>query len=134
MFSEDMFANRAIFDNVWWRTGRVAPEFENAQSRLFLDEFYRSVTNFDVRRAMLLIGPRRVGKTWLLQHAIRKLLENKVVAPNHILFFPVDLDSLSDECRDSISIFLGTHHEQLVAYIQQRVLVRQRYVSLVESS
>lgn len=52
---------------------------------------------------MLLIGPRRVGKTWLLQHAIRKLLENKVVAPNHILFFPVD-----------IPVYHGSSLEELV--------------------
>ena len=90
MFSEEMFANRAVFDNVWWRTGKVAPEFENAQSRLYLDEFYRNVTNLDVHRAMLLIGPRRVGKTWLLHHTIRKLLAEGT-EPNHILFFSVDI-------------------------------------------
>ena len=105
MFSEEMFANRAVFDNVWWRTGRVSPEFENAKSRLFLDEFYRYVTNTDIRRAMLLIGPRRVGKTWLLQHTIRKLLADKVVAPNHILFFSVD-----------IPVYHGMSLEELVKY------------------
>lgn len=91
MFSREMFVNRAVFDNVWWRTGKVASEFENAKSRLFLGEFYRYVTDLSVNRAMLLLGPRRVGKTWLLQHTIRKLLTDEVAKPNHILFFSVDI-------------------------------------------
>ena len=90
MFSEEMFSNRVVYDNVWWRTGHVAGEYDNAQSRLFLDEFYRHVTNLTVRRAMLLMGPRRVGKTWLLHHTIRKLLADGVT-PRQIMFFSVDM-------------------------------------------
>jgi len=105
MFSKEMFANRAIFDNVWWRTGKVSPEFASATSRLFLDEFYRYVTDVSVRRALLLIGPRRVGKTWLLQHTIRRLLANEIVLPNHIFCFSVD-----------IPVYHGMSLEELVQY------------------
>ena len=91
MFSQEMFDNRVIRDNVWWRTKAVSSEFANAKSRLFLDDFYRYVTDFSVRRAILLMGPRRVGKTWLLQHTIRKLLASDSVLPNRIFFFSVDM-------------------------------------------
>ena len=90
MFSKEMFVNRAVYDNVWWRTGHVAAEYDNAKSRLYLDEFYRHVTNLTVRRAQLLMGPRRVGKTWLLHHTIRKLLAGGIT-PRQILFFSIDM-------------------------------------------
>ena len=91
MFSEDMFRNRASRDNIWWTTGKVSQEYENAKSRLFLEDFYNYVANTEVNRAMLLIGPRRIGKTWLLQHTIRRLLEKGVVSPKQIMFFSIDI-------------------------------------------
>jgi predicted AAA+ superfamily ATPase len=42
-----------------------------------------------IRRAVLLMGPRRVGKTVLLRHVIRRLLESGV-PPSHVCYVSVD--------------------------------------------
>ena len=91
MFSKEMFANRVNLDNPWWKDGQIADEFLKERSRLFLSEFYRYVTLDGMRRVVLLMGPRRVGKTWLLQHTIRRLLAEEVVPPSQIFFLPIDV-------------------------------------------
>ena len=91
MFSREMFANRVKLDNPWWEDGQVAMEFHGTRPRLFLDEFYRYVNIEGLRRAIVLMGPRRVGKTWLIQHAIDRLLAEGVVPASHIFFLPIDV-------------------------------------------
>ena len=92
MLSEDMFIDRATLDNPWWNTGSVAPEYADSTPRLLLPEFYRRIRDEEgPRRATLLMGPRRVGKTWLMQHAVRQLLADKVCDAKSILFFSLDV-------------------------------------------
>ena len=91
MFSKEMFANRVKLDNPWWSDGHVAEEFCGGRPRLFLDEFYRYVSLENLHRAIVLMGPRRVGKTWLMQHAIRRLLTEGTAHPSQIFFLPVDV-------------------------------------------
>ena len=91
MFSEDMFANRINLDNPWWSSGHVEQEYTKAVPRFFLEKFYRYLTLDGVRRAILLMGPRRVGKTWLIQHAIARLLDREGVPAKNIVFLPIDV-------------------------------------------
>ena len=92
MLSEAMFVDRAVLDNPWWSTGSVAPEYANSTPRQLLSEFYRRIRNEDgPRRATLLMGPRRVGKTWLMHHAIRQLLADGVCDGMAIVFFSLDV-------------------------------------------
>ena len=90
MFSEEMFLNRVILDNPWWKTGDISNDYRSVTPRLFLDSFYKYLSMDGLRRAVLLMGPRRVGKTWLLQHAIGRLLSEKV-SPRHVIFLPIDV-------------------------------------------
>lgn len=91
MFSEDMFANRINLDNPWWNSGHVEKEYTKVMPRFFLEKFYRYLTLDGVRRAILLMGPRRVGKTWLIQHAIARLLDREGVPAKNIVFLPIDV-------------------------------------------
>lgn len=92
MLSEAMFVDRAVLDNPWWSTGSVASEYANSTPRQLLSEFYRRIRNEDgPRRATLLMGPRRVGKTWLMHHAIRQLLADGVCDGMAIVFFSLDV-------------------------------------------
>lgn len=91
MFSKEMFINRIVLDNPWWRTGHIGEEYSQVRPRLFIDTLCHYLMLDGARRAILLMGPRRVGKTWLIQHAIEKLIEKKHVPPQNILFIPVDV-------------------------------------------
>lgn len=116
MFSREMFDNRINLDNPWWRTGVVDPVYTSVKPRCYLEKFYNCLTIDGLRRAILLMGPRRVGKTWLMQHAIQRLIaENRMPARN-IIFLPIDVpvyhgceleELLGETCR-----FLGCDMSQ----------------------
>lgn len=57
--------------------------------RLYFDLFYPFVKERNVRRAVVLMGPRRVGKTIMMFHAIHELLEEQV-NPQKIFFVGID--------------------------------------------
>lgn len=91
MLSKEMFENRARFDNPWWASGRTADCFEQSKPRLALDDVYAHVTNWNLNRATLIMGPRRVGKTWLMQHLVGRLLSKSFVPAHNIVFISVDV-------------------------------------------
>ena len=77
-------------ENPWWDTPGDIPEiFSLWNPRPYLDLFYPLVTNRAINRAIVLMGPRRVGKTVMIHHAIKKLI-NGGVNPNHICYVSID--------------------------------------------
>ena len=77
-------------ENPWWDTPGDIPEtFSIWNPRPYLDLFYPLVTNRAINRAIVLMGPRRVGKTVMIHHAIKKLI-NSGVNPNHICYVSID--------------------------------------------
>ena len=57
--------------------------------RLYLDIFYPLVVDTEIRRAIILMGPRRVGKTVMLYHTIQKLIADGV-SPRNIIYISVE--------------------------------------------
>jgi predicted AAA+ superfamily ATPase len=80
---------RLRFENPWWRTGAIAAQFNDMNRRLYFDLFFPMVQDITVRRALILMGPRRVGKTVMMHHAIHALLESGVPASS-IAFIGID--------------------------------------------
>src|SRR5207248_2404519 len=59
----------------WWAEPHViSPSFSRLRPRAYLDLFFPLLTKTEVRRAILLLGPRRVGKTVLVHHAVQRLI------------------------------------------------------------
>ena len=77
---------RVHVENPWWR-GEL-PHHE-LKPRAYLAMFLPLVRANSVRRAVVLMGPRRVGKTVLIHHAIQTLL-SEGVPPKLICYFSVD--------------------------------------------
>lgn len=77
-------------ENPWWDdlTG-VAPYYKDKRPRAFLAEFMDLVRAENPRRELVLLGPRRVGKTFLIHHAIQQLLDDGVAA-GRILYVQID--------------------------------------------
>jgi len=69
--------SRLEFDNPWW-SDPVSQhvEFSDKPRRKYFPLFLKQVTDRSVRRAVVLMGPRRVGKTVMVYHAIHSLLED----------------------------------------------------------
>lgn len=75
--------------NPWWRTGIVRPEFSKRYKRFAYYEAMNLMHHQDIRRAVVLTGARRVGKTTILYQMIEALL-TQGVDPKRILFVSLD--------------------------------------------
>lgn len=76
-------------ENPWWLSGGIDADLQSLTPRTYLDLFLPLVSDLSVRRAVVLMGPRRVGKTVLIHHSIQALLD-KGVAPSQIAYVSVD--------------------------------------------
>ena len=74
--------------NPWWQSGDAVP-FGELPPRAYLPGFMELIQQHDARRAVLLLGQRRIGKTVMAHHAIRALLKARVSAKN-IMFCSTD--------------------------------------------
>ncbi len=80
--------NRIRFENPWWISGRIDDDFAAMSPRPYI-ELFKSLIESDIRRAAVLSGPRRVGKTVMLHHTIRHLLRQDT-DPKKIIFLTVE--------------------------------------------
>ena len=86
---EKQIIGRLRLDNPWWTEKEIAPFYAQMHPRLYLDIFYPLVAESDLRRAIILMGPRRVGKTVMIFHTIQRLLANGV-SPQNIIYISVE--------------------------------------------
>lgn len=81
---------RLAADNPWWRAGAGIDREEAAwPRRAYFPHFCRLALEVGVRRAVVLIGPRRVGKTVMLKHLVQRLLDDGVVGTAILQQFPL---------------------------------------------
>ena len=64
---------RLRYENSWWVSEQIPESYRDKSKRLYFDLFYPFVTEKTIRRAVVLMGPRRVGKTVMLFHSIKQL-------------------------------------------------------------
>ena len=102
---------RLRFENTWWLSRRVSSFYDSMRRRLYFDLFFPYVEETQVRRAVVLMGPRRVGKTVMLFHSIERLLELGI-EPQKIFFIGMDnpvyvnlgLEDLLELCKLSLGL------------------------------
>lgn len=87
--SQEEIASRMRFDNPWWESGAVETRYREYRRRFYFEPFYKLIKESSINRAAVLMGPRRVGKTVMVYHAIDKLLEEKIPAKN-ILYISLE--------------------------------------------
>ncbi|MDP5169247.1 MAG: ATP-binding protein [Bacteroidia bacterium] len=81
--------SKIAFENPWWKTGRIDDYFYAMKKRLYFDLFSPLVYEKSVKRAVVLMGPRRVGKTVLLFHLIQDLIDHGV-SPKSICYLSIE--------------------------------------------
>jgi predicted AAA+ superfamily ATPase len=100
---------RLEFDNPWWAGGRNEKvAFEDTPRRTYFSTFYARILDASVRRAIVVMGPRRVGKTVMVYHAIKGLLTS---GADPATIFYVSLET---------PIYTGLSLEQLLAVFQAK--------------
>lgn len=88
-FSTEQVIDRMKFENPWWKSKKIDSYYEKMKKREYFQLFFPLVIEREVKRALVLMGPRRVGKTVLLYHAVQELLD-KGVNERDICYFSVE--------------------------------------------
>ena len=89
--SEKEIESRLRLDNPWWQAGvGIEPDYLAFPRRAYLRDFSELVSTEGVNRAVVLLGPRRVGKTILVYHTIQELMEKKDVSGRDILYVSLE--------------------------------------------
>lgn len=82
---------RLRLDNPWWEAGAgIDSEYRDFPHRAYLETFAGLVRQVEVNRAVVLLGPRRVGKTILAYHTIQILLDQQVASGRDILYLSLE--------------------------------------------
>lgn len=103
-------------DNPWWvDPGYLAPEAEYPR-RVYFPSFKAAVFNFEVRRAVVLLGPRRVGKSFMLKQLISDAIASGIDR-RAILYAGIDAP-----------IYSGISLEHFLSYMPQLAGPTQRLV------
>lgn len=106
----EKIVERLRFENPWWVNKQIPEVYSRMSKRLYFNLFYPFVIEKDVKRALVLMGPRRVGKTVMLFHTIQQLLiEN--VNPQQLFFIGIDnpiyvhlsLEDILNLCKQSLN-------------------------------
>jgi uncharacterized protein len=101
---------RLALDNPWWKAGQGIDAEESAwPRRAYFSQFSTLVRAAGVRRAVVLIGPRRVGKTVMLKHLVARLLDDGI-AGTQLLFISLDTPLYSGRSLESlVQMFANLH-------------------------
>lgn len=105
----DKIIERLQYENPWWNTKEIPSGYKNMSKRLYFNLFYPYVQDTEIKRALVLMGPRRVGKTVMMFHAIDQLIQENV-DPQKIFFVGIDnpiyinlsLEDLLNLCKEAI--------------------------------
>ncbi len=86
---EDQLLKRLLIDNPWWTNGTIADDYKRMPERPYINQFFSMIEYNDIRRAVILMGPRRVGKTVMIFHSIERLIRSGV-NPQNIIYISID--------------------------------------------
>ncbi|MDD3877515.1 MAG: ATP-binding protein [Bacteroidales bacterium] len=106
----EKIVERLRYENPWWINKQIPEVYSKMAKRLYFSLFYPFITEKNVKRALVLMGPRRVGKTVMLFHSIQQLLTENV-NPQKIFFIGIDnpiyvhlsLEDILNLCKQSLN-------------------------------
>ena len=87
--SKKQVSDRIKFENPWWVSGHIEDDYNEMTRRLYFDLFKPLVYEKDIRRAVVLMGPRRVGKTVMLFHMVEDMILEGI-NPKKIIFITIE--------------------------------------------
>ena len=96
-------------ENPWWDGAGIRDDYRELKPRAYFERFASLVEETGVRRAVVLMGPRRVGKTVLLHHVIHRLLASGEYAARDVGYISLDqplytrlsIEEAAEEIRQS---------------------------------
>lgn len=106
----EKIVDRLRYENPWWVNMKIPEVYSSMAKRLYFSLFYPFVIEKKIRRALVLMGPRRVGKTVMLYHSIQELISGNI-NPQKIFFVGIDnpiyvhlsLEDILNLCKKSLN-------------------------------
>lgn len=104
--TEQQIIDRIKFENPWWIKRRIDDFYDSMKRRLYFPVFFPLIVEKSIKRAVVLMGPRRVGKTVLIHHCIQKLIDSGI-DPQRIFYLSIEtpifngigIETLFDYCK-----------------------------------
>jgi len=111
LFPQEKIKERLRYENPWWVTKAIPELYRTMSKRLYFNLFYPFVVEKEIKRAVVLMGPRRVGKTVMMFHTIDQLIQENV-NPQKLFFIGIDnpiyinlsLQDILDLCTEALKI------------------------------
>jgi len=88
-FSLDQINARIQFENQWWSAKSIGDFYQRMKRREYFRLFFPLVKQMNIKRAIVLMGPRRVGKTVMIFHTIQELIDHGT-DPKKICYFSIE--------------------------------------------
>lgn len=107
--TEEQIINRIRFENPWWVDGEIDDFYNSMKRRLYFSKFLPLAKSRMIKRAAVLMGPRRVGKTVMIFHTIQQLIDDGI-DPKKIFYLSIETP-----------VFNGIGIEELFFYCRKAV-------------
>lgn len=111
LIPEEKIIERLRYENPWWLSKQIPDTYSAMRKRLYFDLFYPFVTEKMVRRSLVLMGPRRVGKTVMLFHSIQQLIADNTnsqqiffVGIDNPIYVHLSLEDILIMCKKSLGL------------------------------
>ena len=134
--SSDDIIRRMRIENPWWEGDHsIAPTYREMKPRAYFALLFPLVRNLSVRRAVVFMGPRRVGKTVMIHQAIQALLDEGT-PPRSLCYFSVDHPIYNGLSLDKLLEYYGQatgvdyKSEQIYAFFDEIQYLRKWEVHL----
>lgn len=116
-------SERIKYENHWWAPPHRSLKFGDLPRRKYFELFFPFVTQRDPHRALILMGPRRIGKTVILFQSIQQLL-NDGVPPQHIAYFDLQTPLYNGLSLEALlDLFINAsgigHHAQFFMFLDE---------------
>ena len=108
-FSEQQVLDRIQFENPWWDNREIDAYYHDMKKREYFNLLFPLVKERGIKRALILMGPRRVGKTVLLYQSIQELI-NEGIKPKEICYFSIETPLFNGiSLEELINLYLKTN-------------------------
>ena len=108
-FSKDQVIDRLRFDNPWWESGATDDYYSKMKHRAYFTLLWPLIIEKQIKRSVILMGPRRVGKTVLLFHTIEQLIQAGVPQKS-ICYFSIETPLYNGiALEELLNLFLKTN-------------------------
>lgn len=108
--SEADIRKRIQRDNPWWLLGQSGIPEATSPRRVYFSPFKDLALDFSIRRAAILLGPRRVGKTFMIKQLIFEAIQGGF-DPKSILFASIDTPVYSGMSLEHFLSFMPNQND-----------------------